>query len=79
MITRILVISGVVLALFGLMVVPGFVTRGARRRAMAIHRIHPDDTWPWDLTDFRPVGWNEPDGATRKTVWGWGPRFRRVL
>lgn len=79
MFTRLLAILGITLALFGVLVVPTALTRAARRRALAIHRLHPDEgDTPWDLTYWIPVGMVDKRGPWVKREWFWAPGFRRV-
>ncbi|HDS30408.1 MAG TPA: hypothetical protein ENN67_05120 [Firmicutes bacterium] len=70
---------GILLALFGVFVAPNFVTRGMRRRSVAIQRLYRDksDT-PWDLTDWHPVGLIDRRGPWTITEWFWSPGFKRV-
>jgi hypothetical protein len=76
---RVLALTGIVLALFGMIVAPGIVTREARRRILALHSIHPDEgDVPWDLTGWIPVGFLDRTAFIPRPEWRWMPRFRRV-
>ncbi len=76
---RVFVIFSILLALFGVFIAPGIVTRGSRRRAHALHRFHPDEgKVPWDLTDWVPVGFVDREEIDVRREWRWMPRFRIV-
>ena len=79
MVNRAFAILGILLALFGLLVVPRALMRRDRRRPFALHRFHPDEgEIPWDLTDWIPVGFLNRAGAFMHSEWTWLPGFRRV-
>jgi hypothetical protein len=79
MFNRFLAILGILFALFGVMVTPGFVTASSRRRLVPIQRIIPGEgDVPWDLTDWTPVGFIDKTGPWVKREWTWMPKFRRV-
>lgn len=79
MLNRAFAILGILLALFGVLVVPGALTRAARRRVFGIHRFHPGDgDIPWDLTNWVPVGFLNRAGPFVHSEWTWLPGLRRV-
>ncbi len=76
---RLLAIIGILFALFGVMITPGFVTNASRRRLIPIQRIHPDSgDAPWDLTNWIPVGFIDKTSPWLIQEWKWMPKFKRV-
>jgi hypothetical protein len=79
MFSRILAITGILLSLFGVIVVPGVLRRRSQLQPCAIHRVSPDEPdIPWDLTNSIPIGWTDIHNHVIKKVWSFSPRFERV-
>ena len=79
MFPRTLAVIGILLSLFGVVVVPGILKRRSQRSPYPLHRIGPDEgDVPWDLSGFAPTGWHDSRGPVVKREWGWSPRFERV-
>ncbi len=79
MLSRIFAIIGILFALLGVVIAPGFLYRKLRRKPLPIHRLNPDESdIPWDLSRWIPVGFNDMRGPIPKKEWTWMPGFRRV-
>ena len=79
MFSRLLAIFGILLALLGVIVVPGIFAFSLRRRILAIHQNHKDDgDNPWDLTGFIPVGYPVHNGNEIENKWAFYPGFKKV-
>jgi hypothetical protein len=79
MLPRFIAIIGILMALFGIMIAPGFNSRRLRMRPLALHKFDPDESdLPWDLTNWIPVGILDVRNVTPEKEWTWMPGFRRV-
>jgi hypothetical protein len=79
MLTRLIAILGILMALFGVMIAPGMVSRSRRTNLLAIRRLNPDvDDIPWNLTNWIPVGIIDLRRSVPRREWTWMPGFRRV-
>ncbi|MCX6645120.1 MAG: hypothetical protein NTY09_01990 [bacterium] len=79
MFPRLIAIIGILMALFGVMIAPGFNSRRLRTQPLALHKFDPDECdLPWDLTNWIPVGILDVRKGTPEKEWTWMPEFRRV-
>lgn len=70
--SKFLSILGILVALFGLIIAPGIMTRMSRRRIVPYHRLNPDESGaPFDLSDYHPLGVVETGDFVSKKYWAW--------
>jgi hypothetical protein len=79
MFSRTLAILGILISLFGVIVVPGVLRKRSWLHPYAIHRVDPDEPdIPWDLTNSIPTGWTDIHNHVTKKEWSFSPRFERI-